>query len=57
MQKYNHLLNLGEVILRVLIEDELSNWAERELREWPDLGEVENIVVEFLSLLWHHSLQ
>jgi hypothetical protein len=55
-RRESSLLNLGEVVLRVLVEDELSDRAERELGVWPDLGEIKNVVPEFLSLLWCHSL-
>jgi hypothetical protein len=55
-RRESSLLNLGEVVLRVLVEDELSERAEWELGVWPDLGEIKNVVAEFLSLIWCHSL-
>jgi hypothetical protein len=50
------LLNLGEVILRVLIQDELSNRTKGELCVRPDLGEIEDVPAEVLGLLWGHRL-
>ena len=32
------LLNLGEIIRRVAIQDHLANWDQRVFRMWPDLG-------------------
>lgn len=51
-----HLLDLGEVVLRVLVEDELADGAQGELGVWPDLGEIEDVVAEFLRLLGCHRL-
>ena len=50
------LLDLGEVVLHVLVEDELADGAERELRVRPDLGEIEDVVAELLGLLGGHGL-
>jgi hypothetical protein len=50
-RRESSLFNLGEIIFGVLIEDEFSDRAERELGVWPDLGEIKNVIAEFLSLL------
>jgi len=54
------LLDLGKVVLDVLVENHLTNLAERELLLWPDVGQVEDVnllvLPEVLSLLWCHSL-
>ena len=44
------LLDLGEVVLHVLVEDELADRAERELVVRPDLGQVQDVVAELLGL-------
>jgi len=51
-----NLLDLVEVVLRVLIQDELANWSQRELFVRPHLGEIEDIVSPVLSLLRCHGL-
>ena len=38
-----YLLDFGEVVLGILIEGELANFAEGELLVWPDVGEVEDV--------------
>ena len=50
------LLDLGEVVLRVLVKDHLSDGAQRELLVWPDLGQIEDVVAELLGLLSGHGL-
>ena len=50
------MLNLSEVVGNVLVQDDLSNGPERELCVWPDLGQVEDVVAELLSLLGSHGL-
>lgn len=45
-----------EVVLRVLVERELSDGSERELGVRPDLGEIEDVVSECLSLGDGHRL-
>jgi len=50
------LLDLGEVVLGVLVEDEFADGSERELLVRPDFGEIENVVAEFLGLLRGHGL-
>jgi hypothetical protein len=55
------LFNLCEVVLGVLIEEELSNFTERELVLGPDVGHVEDInlllLPYFFSLFRCHSLE
>jgi len=50
------LLDLGEVVLRILIKDELADGLEWIIFVGPDLGKIENVVSEFLSLLGRHGL-
>jgi len=50
------LLDLGEVVLDVSVESQLSELAKRELGVWPDLGEIEDVVLELLGLLRSHGL-
>jgi len=50
------LLNLGEVVLGVLVENNLPKLAEGEVLVRPDLGEVEDVVAEFFGLLCRHDL-
>lgn len=50
------LLDLCKVILGVFVQDELADWAKWELGVWPDLGEIQDVVAEFLSLLRGHGL-
>jgi len=51
-----NLLDFVEVILRILIQDELANWSQREFLVGPNLGEIEHIVSPVLSLLGCHGL-
>jgi hypothetical protein len=51
-----HLLNFGEVVLGVLVEDELAEGAQWEFGVWPHLGQVEDVVAELLCLLRRHRL-
>lgn len=51
-----YLLNLGEVVSWIFIEDKFPYWAERELCMRPDLCKIKDIVTEFLSLLRRHRL-
>ena len=55
-----YLLNLGEIVLCVLIEHKLANFAERELLLRPDVCQVEDVdlllLPEILSLLCSHCL-
>jgi len=54
------LLNLGEVVLDVLIQEELSDLAEGELALRPDVGQIEDVdllvLPEVLGLLGSHGL-
>ena len=50
------LLDLREVVLRVLVEHELPERTQRELRVRPDLGQVEHVVAELLGLRRGHGL-
>jgi len=55
-----NLLDLGEVVLDVLVQEELSDLAERELTLRPDMGEIEDVdllvLPEVLGLLGSHGL-
>lgn len=55
-RREGRLLDLCEVVLGVFVEDEFSKLAEREVLLGPDLGQVKDVVTEFLSLLRRHSL-
>ena len=50
------LFNLSKIVLRILVKDEFSYGAKRELCVRPDLCKVKDIVAELLSLLGCHSL-
>lgn len=50
------LFDLGEIVLDILIEDELADGAERELAVRPNLGEIKDVVTEFLGLVRGHCL-
>jgi len=50
------LLDLGEVVLDVLVERELADWAQWDLSVGPDLGQVEDIPAELLGLLGGEDL-
>ena len=50
------LLDLRKVILRVLVQYELADGAEREILVWPNFGQVQNIVAECLCFLRRHRL-
>lgn len=54
------LLDLGEVVLHVLVQEELADLAERELLLGPDVGQVEDVdallLPELLGLLGGHGL-
>ena len=56
----SNLLDLGKVVLGVLVEDELANFAERELLLGPDVGQVEDVdfllLPQILGLLGGHDL-
>src|SRR5690242_2344370 len=56
----SNLLNLREVILRVLVQDELSDLTQLELILWPDVCQVEHIdlllLPQLLGLLGSHGL-
>lgn len=53
----SRLLNLGEVVLNINIQNELADRAEGELAVRPNLGKVENVVAEFLgSVIGCHCL-
>lgn len=55
-----NLLNLCVIVHRILIEEELSNLAERELLLWPNVSKIEDIDLllcpHLLSLLCCHGL-
>lgn len=57
----SNLLDLGEVVLDVLVEEKLADLAERELLLRPDVGQVEDVdlllLPELLSLLRGHGLE
>jgi len=55
-RRESSLFDLCEVVLRVLVENQSTDGAEWELGVWPDLGEIKDIVAEFLSLFRSHSL-
>jgi len=50
------LLDLRKIVLRILVEDEGADRAERELGVRPNLGEVKDVVAEGLGLLGCHGL-
>lgn len=54
------LLNLGEIILHVLIQTELSNLAERKLALGPAVSKIKDVdllsLPQLLGLLWGHGL-
>lgn len=50
------MLDLGEVVLRVLVEGELAEWSQWDLLLWPDLGQVEDVPAELLGLLRREDL-
>jgi hypothetical protein len=54
------LLDLGEVVLHVLVQEELADLAERELLLGPNVGQVEDVDAllfpELLGLLGGHGL-
>lgn len=50
------LLDLGKVVLRVLVQNNLANRAKGELPVRPNLGKIEDVVSELLSLLRRHGL-
>jgi hypothetical protein len=51
-----NLFNLSKVVLGVLVEDEVPNRSKGELSVRPDLGQIKNVVTEFLGLLGSHGL-
>ena len=55
------LLNLGEVVLHVLVQEKLANLAERELALRPDVCHIEHVdlllLPDLLSLLRGHGLE
>ena len=55
-RREGNLLDLREVVLDVLVEGNLADRAEREIGMWPNLGQVEDVVAELLSLLSRHGL-
>ena len=55
-RRESRLLDLGEVVLGVLIENDLPELAEREVLVRPDFGEVKDVVTELLGLFRRHSL-
>lgn len=50
------LLDLGKVVLRVLVEGQLAEPAERHLALRPDLGQVKDVPLELLGFLWLEDL-
>jgi len=50
------LLDLGEVVLRILVKDELANRLEWVIFVRPDLGQIENVVSELFGLFGCHGL-
>jgi len=56
----SNLLDLGEVVLHVLVQEKLSDLAERELLLGPDVSQVEDVdpllLPEVLGLLGGHGL-
>jgi len=55
-RRESRLLDLSEVVLGVLVENNLPKRTKGELSVRPDLGEVKDVVAEFFSLFWSHSL-
>lgn len=51
-----HLFDLGEVVLGILIENQLAYRSERVLLVWPNLGQIEDRVLELLGLFDRHRL-
>lgn len=51
-----NLLNLGEVVLYVLVESQLAESSKRNLALRPDLGQVEDVPLKLLGLLWRQGL-
>lgn len=51
-----HLLDLSEVVLRVLVQSDLAKAAQRHLSLRPDLGQVEDVPAELLRLLRAENL-
>ena len=54
--RFAYLLNLSEVVLRVLVQDHGTDGTQRELGVRPDLCEIQHVVAELLSLLSSHGL-
>jgi hypothetical protein len=41
------LLDLGEVVLRIAVEDQLAHFDEREVFVIPNLGDIEGVIRHF----------
>lgn len=52
----SRLLDLSEVVLRILVEHDLANWNQRIVLVRNNLGDVENIVFVVLSLFLGNEL-
>lgn len=50
-RRKGNLLNLGEVVLRVLVESEFAKLPEGHVLLWPDLGQVKDVPAELLGFL------
>lgn len=50
-RRESNLLNLGEVVLDVSVQGELAEWSQRHVLLGPDLGQIEDVPAELLSLL------
>ena len=45
-----------EVVLCVFVQNNLAHFSQREFLVRPNLGQIQDIVPEFLRLLWGHGL-
>jgi hypothetical protein len=52
----SRLLNLSEVVLRILVEHNLANWNQWVILVGDNLGDIENIVLLVLSLFLGNEL-
>src|SRR6187549_1015232 len=56
----SNLFNLGEIVLCILVQGELSNLSKWEFKVWPDVSKIEDIdflcLPELLGLFWCHCL-
>lgn len=50
------LFNFSEVVLRILVEDKLTDWDQRIVTMGPHLSDIKDIVSIVLSILFRHDL-